>query len=172
MNYTLTNPHNLDSLLQELQTVLFTELSAKWGTDKLDAYGRVYKNEKQGETIPEVFNGTDYKSVYYNGQSCFFFVDDDSHVIEDEDHEFTTDVKIVFMLNLDDLKTATERADADVKRDVTVLLNEYHKHGKIKEYIQGLDNVLREFDTSNLNRNDIQPLHVFAINTSWSYSVI
>lgn len=172
MNNLLTEPHNLDKVIQELQTALYTGLVSKWGTDKIDAYGRVYKNERSNKTIPEVFVNNEYKPVYYNNQSCFFFVDDDNHNIEDEDHEFTTDVKIVFMLNLDDLKTATERADADVKRDVTELLRDNDYHFRMKEYIQGIDNVLREFDTSSLNKNDIQPLHVFAINTSWSYSVI
>lgn len=172
MNYTLSNPHNLDKVLQELQTVLYTELVSKWGTDKIDAYGRVYKNEKNKKTIPEVFVNGEYKPVYYNNQSCFFFVDDDKHNIEDEDHEFTTDVKIVFMLNLSDLKTDTERADADVKRDVTEILRDNDYHFRMKEYIQGIDNVLRGFDTSKIKNNDMHPLHVFAINTSWSYSVI
>jgi len=172
MNYTLTNPHNLDYIIQELQGSMYDALVAKWGTDKLDAYGRVYKNERDGKTIPEVFVSGEYKPVYYNNQSCFFFVDDDNHVIEDEDHEFTTDIKIIFMLNLGDLKTTTERADADVKRDVTEILRDNDYHFRIKGYIQGLSNVLSEFDISKLNRNDMQPLHVFAINTSWSYSVI
>lgn len=174
MNHLLSETHNLDTIIQELQTVLYDALLVKWNTTKLDAYGRVYKNERKDKVIPEVYNATsrNYKEVMYNGQSCFFFVDDDNHTIEDQDHEFTTDVKIVFMLNLDDLKTATERADADVKRDVTKLLRDNDYHFRMKEYIKGIDNVLREFDTMNIKQNDMHPLHVFAINTSWSYSVI
>jgi len=174
MNHTLSSPYNLDSLIQEIQTILYDALIIKWNTSKLDAYGRVYKNEKNGKVFPQVYNSVNknYKTVFYNSQSCFFFVDDDNHIIEDEDHEFTTDVKIVFMLNLDDLKAATERADADVKRDVTEVLRDNDNHFNFKRYIQGIDNVFNEFDVSNLKKPNMHPLHVFAIETAFSYSVI
>lgn len=174
MNNVLTSPKDLDRVIQELQTKLYDELIIKWSTSKLDAYGRVYKNEKQGKVFPEVFDSVkqNYKRVFYNGQSCFFFVDDDSHPIDDQDHEFTTDVKIVFMLNLSDLTVKTERADADVKNDVIEILRDNDFHFRMEEYIQGIDNVLRGFETKPIKNNDIQPLHVFAIRTSWSYSVI
>lgn len=171
MNYTLTTPHNIDALIQEIQTVLYNELIVLWQTDKLDAYGRVYKNEKSGVIIPEVFTNSDYKEVFYNNQSCFFFIDEDNHPLEDQDHEFTTNVKIVFMLNLSDLKTATERVDADVKKDVLKILVANDGHFDVKGYEKGIDNVLSGFDTTKLKGQDMQPLHVFAIETAYSYSV-
>lgn len=173
MNHTLSVTYNEDRVIQELQTRLYDELTTVWNTTKLDAYGRVYKNEKDGRFIPQVFDATsqNYKTVFYNGQSCFFFVDDDTHILDDEDHEFTTDVKIVFMLKLSDLKVTSERADADVKKDVLEILTNFDFHYRVKKYIKGVENVLREFDTSNLNKPDMQPYHVFAFETSWSYSV-
>lgn len=174
MNHVLTEKHNLDRVIQELQTILYNELLVIWDTSKLDAYGRVYKYEQSNSVLPKVYDASikNYKATLYNGQSCFFFIDENTHPIEDNDHEFTTDVKIVFMLNLEDLKTSTERADADVKRDVTILLRDNDYHFRMKEYIQGIDDVFRGFDTSKLKDKDIHPLHVFAINTSWSYTVI
>lgn len=174
MNHILSETHNLDSIIQELQTELYNYLVVKWGTDKIDAYGRVYKNEREGKTIPEVYDTSlkGYKEVFYNGQSSLFFVDDDNHICEDNDHEFTTDVKICFMVNLSDIKASTERADEDVKKDVVSFFRDNDYHFDLKRYIKGVDNVLRDFDTSKLNENDIQPLHVFAIETSFSYSVI
>ena len=174
MNHTLSETHNEDTYIQELQTILYNELTANWGTSKLDAYGRVYKSEKNSKVLPQVFDAAtrNYKTVFYNGQSCFFFIDDDNHVIEDEQHEFTTEVKIVFMLNLSDLKTATERADADVKKDILKVLTKYDYHYNVKSYITGVNNVLRGFDTERLKEPDMQPYHVLAFNTEWSYSVI
>lgn len=172
MNHLLSETYNLDRVIQEVQVELYEKLTAKWSTTKLDGYGRVYKNEGKNGIIPEVYDATtkNYKQTLYNGQSCFFFVDDDNHPIIDQDHEFTTNVKVVFMLNLSDLKTSTERVDADVKRDVTAVLRDFDYHFRIEEYIQGLDNVLNGFDTSKIK--DMQPYFTFAINTSWSYSVI
>lgn len=174
MNHVLSETYNLDTIIQELQTTLYNELVSRWGTNKLDAYGRVYKNEREGKVIPEVYNATskNYKEVLYNNQSCFFFIDDDSHPCEDEEHEFTTDVKICFMLNLSHLKTSTERVDADVKRDVIDIIRDNDYQFRMKGFEQGIDNVLRGFDTDKIKFNDMQPLHVFAINTSFSYSVI
>ena len=174
MNHVLSTTYNIDSIIQDLQTRLYDHLTVKWNTQKIDAYGRVYKNEVKGKTLPMIYdaNSKNYKEVYYNGQSCFFFVDEDDHPCDDEDHEFTTDVKICFMLNLDDLKTQTERADADVKRDVVTFLAENDYQFRVKGYLTGVDNVFREFDTSGLKEPDTQPLHVFAIKTSFSYSVI
>ena len=174
MNHILSQTHNLDSIIQELQTKLYSYLVDSWGTDKIDAYGRVYKNERGGKTIPEVYDSSlkGYKEVFYNGQSCFFFVDEDKHPCDDQDHEFTTGVKICFMLNLYDIKTSTERADEDVKTDVIRFFRDNDFHYDLKGYEKGIDNVFREFDTSKLNENDIHPLHVFAVETDFSYSVI
>lgn len=76
------------------------------------------------------------------------------------------------MLNLSDLKTSTERVDADVKKDVVTFLTENDAQYRVKDYIKGIDNVFNEFDTSSLKKPDMQPYHVFAINTEFSYSVI
>lgn len=181
MNHTLTNPHNIDAKIQELQTWLYEGLVNEWGLlevnpedVKLDGYGRIYKNERNGKVIPEVYDTSKkgYVETLYNNRSCFFFIDDDNHPCDDQDHEFTTNVKIVFMLKLDDLKTATERVDADVKRDITVLLAEKDYHFRMDGYIKGIDEVFRGFDTDKIKHNDMQPLHVCAFETSWSYSVI
>lgn len=176
MNHILSETYNIDTILQDLQTKLYNYLVVQWGTNKIDAYGRVYKNEKNGVTIPEVYDVSikGYKEVFYNNQSCFFFVDDDNHPCDDKDHEFTTNVKICFMLNLSDLKTATERVDADVKRDVVSFLTDssYNFDFELDNYTKGIDNVFREFDTMKIKNNDMQPLHVFAIETAFSYSVI
>ncbi|WP_428743246.1 hypothetical protein [Tenacibaculum sp.] len=175
MNHVLSEPHNLDSIIQELQTWLYDYLIVQWNTQKLDAYGRVYKNEYEGEKIPMVYSSTkkNYTPVYYNNQSCFFFVDDNRHPWIDQDHEFTTSVKLCFMLNLDDLKTATERVDADVKRDVITFLAEKDYHFKGNGYLYGVDDVFKpEFDTDKIKHMDTHPFHVFAVELDFSYSVI
>lgn len=171
MNHTLSVTYNIDTIIQNLQTTLYNELLVTWNTTKLDAYGRVYKNERKDGVMPEVYDATtrQYKEVFYNNQSCFFFVVSDEETTEDEVN-FKTTVRVVFMVNLSDIKTETERVDADVKRDVTTLLrNDYIF--KIKKYIKGIDNVFRGLSTKKFQGNDIQPLHVFAFDCEVEYLV-
>lgn len=172
MIHILENTYNEDTKIQEIQKRLYEGLTSIWKTNKLDAYGRVYKNEKKKGIIPEVYNANtkDYKETYYSNQSCFFFVDGDYHKSED-DVVFTTDLKVVFMLNLEDVTFSTERADADVKRDVVSILREFEGVFYDFEYMKGVKNVLKEFDLSTLNYNDMQPLHVFAISGTLSYYI-
>lgn len=171
MNHTLSATYNIDAIIQNLQTTLYNELLVTWNTTKLDAYGRVYKNEHIEGVIPQVYDAIskNYKTVFYNGQSCFFFMVSDEETTEDE-VEFKTTVRVVFMVNLSDIKTETERVDADVKRDVTTLLrNDYIF--KIKKYIKGVDNVFRGLSIDKLKKNDMQPLHVLAFDCEVEYLV-
>lgn len=172
MNHVLTETYNIDTEIQQLQTKLYENLVGVWNTSSIDAYGRVYKNERSGKTIPEVYDATlrNYKDVFYNGQSCFFFVDNDNHST-DEEHEFTAKVKICFMLKLDDLKTASERVDADVKRDVVSIIRDHGHSFTITGYLKTIDTVFREFDTASIKHNDMQPLHVFAIEGNLNYVI-
>lgn len=174
MNHTLAEAYNIDRIVQELQTKLYDELIVRWNTSKLDAYGMVYRNEKGGKVFAEVFDAVkkNYKRVFYNGQSCFFFVDQTKHTT-DEEHEFLTDVKICFMVNLDDITTATERADSDVKNDVIEFIRKWGYEFKITDYIKTIDEVFRGFDTeaSKKAQNDMHPLHVFAIEGLLNYSI-
>ena len=82
MNNLLLKTYNLDTEIQELQIKLYDNLIVDWNTTKLDAYGRVYKNESKGNVIPEVYDSStkNYKGVFYNNQSCFFFVDDNNSI--------------------------------------------------------------------------------------------
>lgn len=174
MNHLLTETYNIDTDIQYVQTVLYNGLTNAWNTDKLDAYGRVYRYEYDFKTIPHVYSSVtkDYEATLYNDQSSFFFIDDVSHDTDDE-KSFTTKVKIVFMVNFDDIKTSEERLDSAVKRDVISLLRNNDKTIKVIGYESTIDEVFRGFDTSDIKgfRADKHPLHVFAIVCEINYVV-
>ncbi|MEL4307427.1 hypothetical protein [Joostella sp. CR20] len=176
MNHTLSKTYNIDTEIQKIQTVLYDELLKVW-QGELDGYGRVYKNERDGKVIPEVWrkDKNNYLETLYNNKSCFFFIDGDEHTSEDG-IVYSTSLKIAFMVNLNKvLPNEEERADASVKRDVIEVLRTNVFNGfQLTEgatYQKGIEQVFRGLDTSNLNFNDMQPLHVFAITGTLNYYV-
>lgn len=174
MNNTLTQTFNIDTDIQFIQTSLYDGLTNAWNTEDLEAYGRVYRYEYDNKVVPHVLvSGTnDYKATLYNDKSSFFFIDDTNHKTEDE-FEYKTGLKIVFMLNLDDVKVSDERLDASVKRDVISILRDISSAFKIEGYESTIEEVFRGFDISNIkeNRNDSHPLHVFAITGELKYFI-
>lgn len=182
MNHLLDVTYNIDTEVQQLQTVLYDSLEDVWADEtvspvepfsKIDGYGRVYKNLREGKYIPEVYKGNNsYKEVYYNNQSCFFFIVDEEHRSEDE-VVFQADCIIAFMLKLTDIKVNTERLDAEVKRDVVSIIRNTNYDIKINKYISGIENVFRGFDTDVLKDSnlDLHPMHVFGIGCTLNYYI-
>ena len=172
MNYTLSETYQIDTVIQGIQTSLYDSLVSSWESDKLDAYGRVYKNMYEGDVIPEVYDSTTnkYKEVYYNNQSCFFFIDSNNHPTDDQ-HEFKADVKIAFMVNLSDFKSSIERVDSDVQRDAISAVRNQFSDFTITNIEKGIEDVFRGFKTDGIKWNDMQPMHVFAIVGEIKYIV-
>lgn len=172
MNHTLSKTYNIDTKIQEIQTYLYDSVTTAWGTTSIDAYGRVYKNKRDGNVIPEVYDSVskDYQETLYNNRSCFFFVDEDTHNTDD-DLVFNTSVDVIFMLNLEDVSAETERVDAMVKRDVLQALRRFKGVYEGFTYRKELENVFSEFDTSHLSTNDMQPYHVFSFRGDLNYYV-
>ena len=173
MIHTLKHPYGIDEAIQEIQESLYLNLSVLWRTDKLDAYGRIYKHSKDGEIIPEVYDVDEqgYKPAFYNGRSCFFFVD--SNKQNGNGHEFKTELTIVFMVKLDDIYSKEkERVDEKVFTDAIRILREsFEGVFTIENHLKELENVLQGFGISKVKDNDIQPYHVFSIKGTLEYFI-
>lgn len=173
MNHTLSVTYNIDTVIQTIQTALYETLVPVWG--EFEAYGRVYKNEKNGKVLPEVWRRDvgNYREVYYQNSASahLFFIDGDIHTTEDE-LVFQTDLKICFMVDLSRLKNQTERVDADVQRDVVAAIRDnMFQDFKITGIEKGIENVFNKFNTDGIRSNDMQPLHVFSINGTLNYYI-
>lgn len=175
MNNTLSTTVGIDTLIQSIQSDLYSRLTALW-LDDIDGYGRVYKNidHDSNVTVPQWFNSDsmDYKDVNYNDKvsGTFMFIDDDSHDSEDG-QVFTADVKCVFMVDLKKIFPAvTERADAKAQNDVAeYLFSIAGGRFSVTGIEKGLKNVFNGFDTSKILNTDIQPKHCFSINLKVNY---
>lgn len=171
MNHTLSITYNIDTVIQTIQTALYETLVPIWG--EFEAYGRVYKNERDGNTVPEVWrrDTNNYHEVYYNNTASahMFFIDGDTHTTKDG-MVFTTTLKICFMVDLRRIKNQTERVDADVQRDVVAAIrNNMFQDFEITEVEKRVENVFRGFDNTGIQHNDLQPLHVFSVNGNLNY---
>lgn len=175
MNYLKTNTIGIDSAIQRVQVLLYDTLIGDW-VDKIDGYGRVYKNpNKLGGFVPEFYRAkNEYIQSFYNDNMAvtFFFVDSDDSPSEDE-NVFTNDVKCIFMVNLAKIfPTDVERSDVEAQRDVVSLLQQ----NAFGEYIitgvnKGIENIMSEFGTERIKFSDIHPYHSFAVTLNLSYYI-
>lgn len=176
MNNVLNITNGIDSAIQVLQKDLYDNLIVSW-VDDLEGYGRIYKNidSNSNKYIPQWWNSEifEYVDVRYNDDvsGVFCFIDSDRHDTEDGD-VFTSDVKCVFMLNLNKvLPSKTERADAKVQQDVINIIKDNGYGFEITGIEKGLQSIFSGFDTSKILNTDLQPKHCFSINIKLSYQL-
>lgn len=165
MNYNSYPAIGIDNKIQKMQDALFLHL----GFDNVDFYGRALKvlNKDGKSYVPEVhISNKERKEVYYDDIKAkggnIFFIDDDNHSTKNG-VLFTAKVKIVFMLNLNEIFGATPyRADSEVQETVLKLVNKL-RIMTVTGIEKGLPNVLRDFDIERIKKNDLQPFHTFAV---------
>ena len=173
MNNTISTTIGIDTLIQDIQTTLYDNLTVEW-VDDVDAYGRVYKRmDADGNVIPAWFiGGTDYKDVYYNDafSCCYMFVDDDEHTTEDE-IVYNTDLKAIFMVDLSRILPSNDnRADMQAQNDVIeILRNNAFERFSVTGITKGIRNVFRGFNQEKIKFSDGHPYHCFSVNLRVNY---
>lgn len=171
-NFNTYSDFGIDSKIKMIQNALFNHL----GFEKVNFYGRIQKtlNTDLKTTIPCVYTTkTELKEVYYDDLNApcgnvFFIEEEDKHSTKNG-LVFNAKIKIVFMLNLQELyPDSTTRNDAEVQEYCLKLVRRL-KLIDIESLEKGLNNVLKGFDTRNIQKHDIQPYHIFSINGTISY---
>ena len=173
VNHLRTTPEGLDITLQSIQKDLYNYLSEKWSGGPLQGSGRVYRNPKEGNTVPERWNGKGYEDVYFDDSyaASFFFIDDTTHESTDG-MVFMAKVKLAFLVNLDKIKTilSAERLDEQARHDVISYLRTISDGRYTITGIQkGVDAVFAGFDKSRIQLTDMHPKHTFCINLNVFY---
>ena len=172
MNNTKTNPIGLDAKIQSLQTRLFSQLNTLWGLDasnELDAYGRCYVIEQDGEKTARFFKtNKEYQIVSVPEKNKFFFL---SRAIQKkvDTLRYETTVELIFLLNVSQLKPNIEhRADIEVQADVELILNQIDNVW-CESIETGFENVLRGMKYNQ--ESDMQPYHAFKFNLNILYNM-
>lgn len=178
MLVTKTDPVGIDYAIQVFNTDLHAALLTKWNisTNDYKAYGRCYRTPSpNGYTAVNYESANEYKEVYVddNLKALSFF--GQSPVVRLDQKE-STDVHLVFFVNLAALKTSiTHRADEEVRRDVISVFAPAAHGFAYTGFELFIDNVLREYPGSRrdgrLSIVDMQPWHCFRINLKILYDI-
>lgn len=160
--------YGIDYEIEKVKQMLLRNL--KW--TEVDFHGRVYKNPSKNANglVPEVYTSAqEYKEVLTDDlrNGLVFFSDSDKHVLKG--FEMEADVSIIFILNLSKLKGDLTRRDIDLQHEVLeVILKQ--KIFEFSELTTGLG-ALKEFDTSKIQLNNMQPWHIFSITGKIKYNI-
>lgn len=172
MNNTVQNPKGIDKPIQRLQNHLYSTLG--W---TVNMYGRVYKTQTENGLIPQPYkgNGEYLKDAFFvdkgNNDANIFFIDADRHVTKDNIN-FTSEVKIVFMVNLKELyPTSTNRADEDCHEHVYNIIRQRSSF-KFLRLEKTIKTVFRDFSQDTIQKLDTQPYHTFAMVGTINYNFI
>ena len=153
------NPVGIDYEIQRIQEYLYKNLKS-WN---IEAFGRV---EKLDNDLLIFKKGIDYeKALGLNDSSNgrFFFLD--SNLTTEKSKQLTTDIELVFLLNIKKIKPEiTHRADEEVKMEILNFLKK-KVHGSI-EILKGQE-VLKSFETKLL---DMQPYHFIKFSFEHKYN--
>lgn len=139
----------------------------------VEFHGRVYKNptKSNGKLIPEIYlGGKNYQEVLTNDlkSGTVFFSDSSKHSILNV-QQMETDLSIIFILNLSQLKGDEVRSDIEVQHEVFELLIQLPQF-ELFDLTIGL-NALNDFDTSKIKLSDMQPWHIFSITGKIKYNI-
>lgn len=175
MIYLKTSAVGLDVVINDIQSNVFNAL----GWSNYNAYHKVYKNETSKGIVPEWYEDIEqqkrgeYTEVFLNDNldaSSFFYASDIMSTV-DVGRLFGTVVSLVFQV---DLKAITgvgnTRNDEEINQAVTNAINS-SLYGKVNSIHKGIANTYSEFDTSQIQFDDMQPFYCvrFDIDVAFEY---
>jgi hypothetical protein len=170
MNNVVSDSIGLDAVISRIQTDLFAKLTEVWGS--IDMYGRAYRNQTAGGEKLEWYTGEgESQDVYYNDnvKGTVFFLDQENHSTQDE-MVFQTDVKVIAMLNLEDIYGNTTRKDSEAQRTMVEALREInYENFTIDGISKGVDAVFSGESKEGLKYLDMYPKHCFSVNVTLTY---
>ena len=169
-------PKGIDIPIQKLQQYLYDKLTTIWSLSNNDfkCYGRAYKNDLEKGFVPEVYVGNnEYKEVLLDDTVkalSFFGVSDERK----GKFDFTTDVFLIFFVDIIKIKPLQHRADEELKIDVLNLFKTSLFGFELTSIVTGKENVLKEYTGSRrdeaLKYIDMHPKHCFRLNFSLNYN--
>lgn len=146
----------IESLRTDFQNNLWTSFSNSF-------YGKTFRNEKDGEVIPEVLvSGNDYKEVRFDDRYdsiCFFDVND---IVENLNDQMEVRVMIILAVNLNTIFQS--RATEESHRDVWNIIDNHRPTITMQTLHLGLK-AYGELSTKGLKAYNMHPWHTFSIET-------
>lgn len=130
---------------------MFDALSSQW-SGIYNSYPRVYRNQSsKNDYVAELFDGKDYKEVYFDDSVAAISFFGSGQTTVSDDNMITTDVHLVFMVNLVKIKgSTTQRLDEESKIDVQRIVDTIGRTFGfvLKKVGTGIDYCLKEYPGS------------------------
>lgn len=148
-----TNPVGIDTIVNKIQPILFTELTTNFGWSDYEVYHRIYLNPKDGQVLPERYTDEgNYEEVLFDdtfNATSFFVMGGEA--IRQDNNRFLQKMSIVFQMQLDKLYTSiSHRADEEAKQDIILALIQVRIKVPfdVTRIIMGVDEVYRDLSLS------------------------
>ena len=169
----IDNPKGIDLPIQEMQQLFIDNLWPDIDISKKEFNHRVFANQRDGITIPEVLvKNNDYKEVRFCDRLdvlSWFEVSQstDSYQLG----QIQQTVGVFFAVNLKKLyPDLSHRAVEESHLDVQKVLLKRSGEFEITGILTG-EAAYGDYDTSGLKRYNMQPWHVFRFNCNVKYSL-
>jgi hypothetical protein len=136
------------------------------------AFGVAYREQKRSDLEgrePQIYlGGKEYISVWPDDSvegMCFFDVEDEIGLNQEDKRNFTATVNIVFFVNLETAyPSLLHRADAEARQAVINVLFKYGHGWQLTNVVKGVENVYSRYNWNYPEAKiDKEPFHVFAL---------
>jgi Concanavalin A-like lectin/glucanases superfamily len=166
------SPVGVDRAINTIQNALYTALVTNGTWNNYESYPRAYRNESESGIVPELFtgDGNDYVDVYMDDQftvTSFFLVDDETEISDDM---FTSDISVIFQVNLNKLyTTAVHRFDEEFRNQIVNVFKGLDGSFSFNSVTTSIDGVYAGLDTEKVRLTDTHPCHVVRFELSANY---
>lgn len=162
MNNLKTNPKGIDAIINRIQVPLYDILTSLWGVS-LNSYPRCYIYSENGiKDIQHYFKNKEYESVLYAENNKFFFTAENDLTHEGNNY-YSTTIDLYFIINVEQIKSLSHRADEECVIDIVNILNE-NVNCKVTKVSRGFDNVFNRYDYRQID--DLEPYFICKIELS------
>lgn len=163
MIYANSIVFGIDAKIKLLQTYLDTKLKSLWN-GSIAIYGRVYNNQKEDGTYPEVWIGNnEYKEIYiddrYSATVCFIVKERD---VKNKGN-ISAIVDVVFSLNVNKALGSSIRNDEKIMLQIINLLRKSQLAQPTGESNTGVENVYTGYNIDTIKYRDMHPNFIFSI---------
>lgn len=173
MIFVKENAVGIDVVINDIQIAVSNSL--QWVN--YNAYHRIYKNETSTGIKPEWYEDItqrtkgEYEEVYLDDKldATSFIYTEDTIPSVDLGRLFGTTLSMVFQVDLSKVEGVKDtRNDEEVHRLAIEAINS-STYGKVASIVTGISSVYTEFDTSQIQWDDMQPFHCFRIDIDVNY---
>lgn len=168
------SPVGIDKPIDSFQSYLFSNISIAGmvNADNWESYPRIYLNPAVNGRKPEYYIlDKEYKSVLYDDNfllTSYFVVGEDRPL---DDGIYTVDVSLILQADIQSLfPSITHRADEELIRVFQLASKHYDRDTFYITGVEtGIENVYREFDTTQITFDDMSEQFVVRFNYEVTY---